>query len=133
MDNYYRRLKNVLVKDGDTVSADIDLGFNCKLEDQDIRLYGVNAYETTRRGSWDNNLTENEIIAKITRGKEAKNQLINFIKKSRYVYFQSKVAPKKVKGKYGRWLGILWLQTPEETINFNKWLVENDYGFEYFV
>lgn len=131
MDNFYRQLRNIRVLDGDTVEGDLDLGFNCMLRKQTFRLYGVNAYETTRRGSWDNNLSEDEIKRKIAIGKEAKQKLIEMIDSSIWVFIESKVAPKKLKGKYGRWLVTLWLVDLHSKVNFNEWLLENEMGYEY--
>lgn len=41
-------LANIVVKDGDTVSADIDLGFDVVLKKQDIRIYKFDAWETAK-------------------------------------------------------------------------------------
>ena len=37
----------VSVHDGDTVRADIDLGFGCWIKNQPLRIYGIDAPELT--------------------------------------------------------------------------------------
>lgn len=136
MDNYIRQITITDVKDADTVVFDIDLGFNCTLKNQTGRLYGVNAWETTRRGTWDNDLPKEEVIKKIELGKEATEILKKKIKSAESLYIESKLSPSEVfkKGKYGRWLIILFIKKPgAEAINWNSWLIENGYGYEYMV
>jgi len=133
MDNYIRRVRNVEVVDGDTFRADIDLGFDVWLNRQTFRLYGVNAFETTRRGNWDNGLKESEITAKLKLGKRAKDILINLVDNSAAVYVQSRVKPKRLKGKYGRWLCVMWLVDMNGETNFNDWLIENGMGYKYLI
>jgi endonuclease YncB( thermonuclease family) len=41
-------LSNIVVKDGDTVSADIDVGFDIVLKEQTIRIYKFDAWETAK-------------------------------------------------------------------------------------
>ena len=49
LDNlYFYKLLNVCVVDGDTIKADIDLGFGVVLKKRTIRLVGINAPETTK-------------------------------------------------------------------------------------
>lgn len=45
---YVYQIKVTDVYDGDTITCDINLGFNLDLKQQKIRLYGINAPE--RRG-----------------------------------------------------------------------------------
>lgn len=89
------------VYDGDTVTVDVDLGFGIWLRGQKIRLFGVDAPEV--------------------RGEERESGL-----KSRD-WLRNEVLEKSVvletvrdkKGKYGRWLGILFLSGE----NVNKKLI----------
>jgi micrococcal nuclease len=47
LDNlYYYKAKVVRIVDGDTICADIDCGFSAVLQNQRLRLLGVNAPET---------------------------------------------------------------------------------------
>jgi endonuclease YncB( thermonuclease family) len=135
MDKYIRRVEITKVKDGDTVDCSISLGFKSIIEKQVIRLYGVNAWETTRRGSWDNGLSKEEVQAKIDLGKKAKAILKDRVENAYKVFIESKVSPTEMarKGKYGRWLGVLWIQETKEKepYNWNEWLVENGYGYKY--
>ena len=49
-DPYIYRIKQITkVVDGDTIDADIDLGFDVVLRDQRVRLYGINTPESRTR------------------------------------------------------------------------------------
>ena len=97
------------VYDGDTVTVDIDLGFDVVLKAQKIRLTKINAPEV--------------------RGKERPEGL-----KSRDA-LRSKVGNKWVKiktqkdkkGKYGRWLGEIWI----DEVCVNDWLIQEGHAVVY--
>tara|TARA_R110001592_G_scaffold275122_3_gene542096 strand:+ start:3204 stop:3533 length:330 start_codon:yes stop_codon:yes gene_type:complete len=89
------------VYDGDTITVDIDLGFDMILRNQKIRLLGINTPEV--------------------RGKEREAGLVsrNALRErigNKWITIKTQ---QDKKGKYGRWLGILFLH--EE--NINNWLV----------
>lgn len=92
------------VYDGDTVTCDIDCGFGVVLKKQKIRLYGLNAPEV--RG-------DSKELGIVTRDK-LRERILN--KKINLKTIKDK------KGKYGRYLGIIYF----ETENINNWLVENN-------
>ena len=84
------------VIDGDTIVVDLSLGLGVILNEQYIRFYGIDAWET--------------------RGKErpqgliAKQYVIDCIASAATV--EVEIRPEwgsKGKGKYGRWLGVIWL------------------------
>lgn len=148
MDQFIRRIRvhkvfkqsspedNQQVKDGDTLVGDIELGYGLPFEGQVFRLYGCNAWETSRRGSWDNGLSEEEVLAKIALGKEAEKILEREIELcGKDIWIQSMVSPDELqrKGKYGRWLVKLFLKRPGEDKPYcwNDWLIENGYGYVY--
>ncbi|MBN86880.1 MAG: nuclease [Dehalococcoidia bacterium] len=89
------------IYDGDTITADIDLGFGIVLHNQKIRLLRINAPEIRgeqrEKGLVSRDALRNKISNKWIKVKTQKDK----------------------KGKYGRWLGELWLE--EECIN--DWLV----------
>lgn len=97
------------VYDGDSITVDIDLGFDIVLHNQKIRLLRINAPEV--------------------RGQERPAGL-----KSRDV-LRDKIGSKWIKlkthqdkkGKYGRWLGEIWL----ENICINDWLIVEGHAIEY--
>jgi endonuclease YncB( thermonuclease family) len=132
MDNYCRELRNVVVVDGDTIRATIRLGFGVELAHQQIRLFGVNAYETTRRGKWDDGLSEEEIEEKIRLGKEAGKALNLLLVNCDWVTLTSEVSPKNLtkKGKYGRWLGLLHIAKDDDVVNWNDELIARGYGYK---
>jgi len=95
--NYKTKVLKVI--DGDTFDAVIDLGFNILLK-QRIRLYGINAPESTTR-----NKEEKE------RGLKAKERLKEMIE-GKEVLLQSKEW-----GKFGRCLGIVYIEEKGKAIN----------------
>jgi micrococcal nuclease len=104
------------IYDGDTITVDIDLGFNIVMQNQKIRLFGINTPEI--------------------RGEEREEGL----KSKKYV---EKVIPigsvitlktyKDKKGKYGRWLGeiLLFDEATREFINLNEQLIILGYAKKY--
>ncbi len=96
------------IYDGDTITCTINCGFG--MTKQKIRLYGIDCPEM--RGS------EKE------EGRDARDVL------------RSKILHKDIllktikdkKGKYGRYLGIIYMQESDTFININDWLVENNYA-----
>ena len=85
------------VYDGDTVTVDIDLGFDILVKNQKIRLLGINAPEI-RGESRESGLISRNFLRERISGK--------------WVTLKTK---KDKKGKYGRWLGDIFLE--KENIN----------------
>ena len=94
----------VKVVDGDTIDVDIDLGFYTVLHNQRIRLKGIDAPEP--RGE--------ERIA----GLESKAWLKEEIEGNDIEL----VTFKNAKGKYGRWLGVVYMNQQ----NINQLMVEKE-------
>ena len=97
------------VYDGDTVTCNIDLGFGMLMNKQKIRLYGINAPEI--------------------RGDEYEYGIIirNKLRKLILDKWITLYTIKDRKGKYGRWLGIIYLNDQ----NINKLLLEDETVNEY--
>lgn len=93
------------VYDGDTCTVDIDLGLSVTMHGQKIRLARIDAPELRgrrqRRGRAARDFLRAEIL-----GQEILLQTI-----------------KDRKGKYGRYLGELWVQRGRRRINVNDLLV----------
>lgn len=99
--------------DGDTIVVDLCLGLNVILDDQYIRFYGIDAWET--RGE------ERE------KGLEAKEYLEERLSKGQ---IEIEIRPEwgqNGKGKYGRWLGVIYMNG----VNINAELVEKGHAEEY--
>lgn len=79
----------VSVYDGDTITADVDLGFNVWLKGETFRLYGINAPEVRGSERPLGLLTRDWLRSRID---------------GRQITIKT-IADKK--GKYGRWLAIL--------------------------
>ncbi len=103
---YTYNAKIIAVYDGDTVTAEIDLGFKIKLVEK-FRLFGINAPEM--RGS--------EKVA----GKESRDWLRERILDKNVII----TTKKDKKGKYGRYIGTIYLSFEDGNgISINRELVE---------
>ena len=120
--NYIYRCKVTRVVDGDTVDADIDLGFNMIYKER-IRLMGIDTPESRTRNKREKTL-----------GKASKARLQELVKsnnpgvrgkKGTPIYLQTS---KEGKGKFGRILGTLWVGTT----NINEQLVAEGHARPYF-
>ena len=99
------------VYDGDTCTVDIDLGMGVWLKGEKIRLYGINTPEL--RG------------AERTEGLRARDYLRSLVLDEPIMLS----TVKDRRGKYGRYLGTLWLQDTDDTwMNINEKLVHDGYG-----
>ena len=97
------------VYDGDTITVDFDLGFGIILRKQKIRLVGINAPEVRGKQREAGLKTRDSLRARIL-GKTVT------IKTS-----------KDKKGKYGRWLGEVYIKDE----NINQWLLNEGLASEY--
>ena len=91
------------IYDGDTITADIDLGFGVYLTRQKLRLSGVRAPEVRGEDRERGLLTRNALREKIG-DQRVTLETRNF-----------------EKGKYGRWLVTVYLR--EECLN--EWLIDS--------
>ena len=94
----------IKIYDGDTITCNIDCGFGIILRKQTIRLYGINTPEIRGENKKEGIISRDKLREKILN----KDILLKTIKDK--------------KGKYGRWLGIVYINN----ININEWLVENN-------
>ena len=106
---YYYRAKIIDVYDGDTVTAHIDLGFNIGITER-FRLLGINTPELRgeerEKGLVSRDAVREKILNKPVTIKTEKDK----------------------KGKYGRYLGVIFLEENGESININEWIVTEGYG-----
>ena len=112
------RCKLVKVVDGDTVDIDIDLGFGVWLNDQRVRLYGVDTPESRTRDP------EEKVY-----GKAAKEFVINFLD-DKDLILKTKVYD--AKGKFGRILGEIWRTTNYADKSVNEYLIEKHHAVSYY-
>ena len=99
--------------DGDTIVVDLYLGLGVILDDQYIRFYGIDAWEI--RGE------ERE------KGLEVKEYLEERLSKGQ---IEIEIRPEwgqNGKGKYGRWLGVVYV----DGVNINAELIEKGHAEEY--
>lgn len=103
---YRYRAKYRSAYDADTVRVDIDLGFGVWLQNQPMRLLGVDAPELRGEERGD--------------GLVARNALRTLLEDSDLVV----ETDRDKSGKYGRWLARLWMKDDASNwINVNAWLV----------
>jgi len=104
------------VYDGDTCRLDIDLGMGIWLRNESVRLFGINAPEV--RGA-------EKKAGKISR--DALRQWI--INKQIIIKTIANSRGKDKKGKYGRYLAVLWVQDDVgDWYNVNERLVDEGFA-----
>jgi len=108
-DNYSYNAVVTNVYDGDTITVEIDLGFKIKVSKK-IRLFGIDTYEL--RGDE----REKGLKAK----KFTSNKVLN--KKVKLNTLKDK------KGKYGRYLAVVYYLEKDKYVNLNKELIKNNHG-----
>ena len=106
-DLYYYKAFVTGVYDGDSITVDIDLGLNIWTHAQKIRLANINTPEL-RGDEREAGLISRDWLRNKILGKEIILKII-----------------KDKKGKYGRWIGEIWLDEGTEYANINMLLVTN--------
>ena len=104
---YEYRANIISVYDGDTATADIDLGFEVWLRGQRLRLLNVDTPEVRGKSKKEGIVSRDALRDRIL-GKEV------IIKSDR-------------RGKYGRWLVEIFLDDE----NINSWLLNEGYAVPY--
>ena len=118
MTKYIYSIKVLKVVDGDTIDAEIDLGYYIKVKKR-IRLHGINTPEIRLNNKIKN--TE-ERKAEKSRGLIAKARL-------REICDNNEILVESVGiGKYGRVLGILYAARDEQQLNVNHILLEEGHA-----
>ena len=115
---YEYRCKLRKVVDGDTVDVDIDLGFGVWLNDQRIRLYGVDTPESRTR-----DLEEKKY------GLAAKSYVEKFLDDE---WLLLKTKTYDASGKFGRILGSLYRTTNYADQSVNEYLIEKYHAVPYY-
>jgi len=116
-DMYTYKAKLIRVVDGDTIDAEIDLGFDTIVRKR-IKLYGINTPDTRTK-----DLIEKE------KGHAAKQRLTELINSE---FVVETILNKR--GKYGRVLGIVYnITSNDETVNINETLVNEGHAVKYLL
>ena len=108
--------KLIKVVDGDTIDAEIDLGFKIFIKER-VRLYGIDTWESRTR-----DLEEKK------KGLAAKARLKELISDKPFVI----KTHKKQKGKYGRILGEIFTDIDGMDVNVNDLLFEEGHACKYY-
>jgi micrococcal nuclease len=109
------------VYDGDTITCIVDCGFHIGMQKTKIRLYGINTPELRGDDKEIGVFVRDELRNKILN----KNIILKTIKDK--------------KGKYGRYLGIIYVLNEDKTqdksedtyLCINDWLLEMNYASVY--
>lgn len=107
---YQYRAKNIRVIDGDTIEADIDLGFNVWRHKEHLRLLGVEAPE--------NKTDEGKSVTKILTGKIGNQPVL-------VCTVKMKRKDREATGSFGRYLATVYLNGE----NLNDWLIAEGHAF----
>lgn len=97
------------VYDGDTITVDFDLGFDILLKNQKIRLARINTPEVRGEERPEGLISRDVLREKIS---------------NKWVIIKTQ---KDKKGKYGRWLGEVWINE----VCMNDWLLKEGYAKAY--
>lgn len=108
---YFYKAKIVDVYDGDSVTADIDLGFYVWVHEEKLRLYGIDAPEVKGHEREIGLLSRDFLRSKILN----KEVLIQTIRAT---------DDRDKKEKWGRFLAVVWL----DGMNINDLLVKEGYA-----
>lgn len=114
---YTYRATITKVVDGDTVRANVDLGFRIWVNDETFRLYGIDAPETRAYAGREVSEAEKK------RGQESKKVLKNLLE-GRAV---SLCTIRDKRGKYGRYLARIFV----DGLDVNEWMVKKGYAVPY--
>ena len=118
---YKYKCKIIRVVDGDTVDVDIDLGFGVWLNNQRIRLYGIDTPECRTRDKEEKYF-----------GLMAKALVNDFLKEGSIQHLSTRL-DKKQRGKFGRILGEFWIYDSwvDRQTTLNAALLIRNYAVEY--
>jgi micrococcal nuclease len=115
-DPYIYRVKKVLkVVDGDTIDADIDLGFDISLTKR-VRLAGIDTPESRTTDKREKAL-----------GLESKEWLKNRLEFAKDIVIKTQLPDSTEK--YGRILGKLYINNEETSLN--EQMIDEGYAWEY--
>ena len=111
---YHYRAHVVSVYDGDTCTADFDLGLYSIRRKQILRLARINAPEIRGR-EHDAGIRARDALRRLILDKDV---IVRTLKDR--------------KGKYGRWIAEIWVKQEDGSyLNVNDWMLENGYAEPY--
>ena len=112
---YEYKCKLVRVVDGDTIDVDIDLGFGVWMQNQRIRMYGIDTPES-RTSDPVEKLYGKAATAFLEKGTNSGKLVLKTFKDDR--------------GKFGRILGEIWYDG-DNMYNINQMLIDNHHAVAY--
>jgi micrococcal nuclease len=112
------------VVDGDTIDANIDLGFDVCTK-QRVRLLGIDTPESRTRD------LEEKKFGLLSKKKLKEWCLKAVASENDDVEIELRCPEADSRGKFGRVLAEVWVSEDGVWTNVNKWLVENNYAVPY--
>lgn len=112
---YIYEAKVLSIHDGDTISVEIDLGFQMRFTDK-IRFYGVNAPELKIRN-------ENKKLVSNPQRQITLQAIQSLIKVGDIIIIET---IKDNKEKYGRYLANIYVTDKDKQIFVNQYLLDNE-------
>jgi len=110
---YHYSAKIIDIYDGDTLRADIDLGFGVVLKNQTFRFFGINAPEI----HGDTKTAGVKTTAYVQETLADKEVIIMSLKDE--------------KEKFGRWLGRIYYHNGKDWVNLNQELIDKGLAVKY--
>ena len=117
MERYVYEFTPTRIVDGDTVDGLIDLGMDVLIRDR-LRLYGINTPETRTRDKDEKK-----------RGLAAKARVEELLPIGEPCLI---VTRKDRKGKFGRYLAVIYVYLKGKKVSVNDLLVKENHAVEYF-
>jgi len=113
---YTYKAKLIRIVDGDTIDAEIDLGFDTIVRKR-IRLYGINTPEirTKDAGEKEKGFAAKQRLTELLNGEFIVETILN------------------KRGKYGRVLGVVYTMHDDTKVNINEALVTEGHAVKYLV
>jgi len=118
---YEYRVKVERVVDGDTVDVDIDLGFGVQLNDERVRIMGIDTPESRT----------SDKVEKVF-GKAAKQALVDMLGETAILKTQINRDGEDMKGKFGRILGDFTVEHNGVMKGVTEALIEDGHAVPYF-
>ena len=113
--SYVYRARITKVYDGDTITADVDVGLGVWVHGQKLRLYGINTPEVRGEEREEGLKARDFVLLKVPIGSEVVVRTY-----------------KDTKGKYGRWLADVFYPTPHNPlgpmVSLNETLVARGFA-----
>ena len=122
---YQYRAKVNRIIDGDSIVLDIDLGFDTWLNNQSVRVYGIDTPESRTSDK------EEKVFGLLSKKKLKEWCLKAVASEKDDIEIELRCPEADSRGKFGRVLAEVWVCEDGAWTNVNKWLVDEGYAVPY--